>query len=474
MNARCQNTKRIALCLALTIGLLGVLRNTSAAEESAPADLFLGITPDAQKGYEAITTVPMGGPVMKVADIERLWQVWEEEEKAKAKQADRDELMRMTFERYGWAMRPGDQVPGLPLDFTEDGKGNLVTNCFSCHGGKVAGKTMPGAGNTHVDLTTLRTDIMRLRALDSGKDPDSVKLPGNGFFVANYHKGFTNAVIFEVGHWVRQNPDVTAAVMANPDMLLHHDMNPPAWWTTKKKNRLYSDAFAPKTPRQNMPFARSRNEKNWEEKWQALEPTFVHIYQYIEELEVPKYPFEIDTQLADKGKAIFNKTCAECHGTYGAAGEYPNRVVSIEEVGTDPVRLHAVPKENREWDNKQWLQYNGQQPVWLESEGYRAPPLDGIWASAPYFHNGAAPTLSAVINPTKRPKVWKRTEDGYDKTNVGLEVEVFDAVPENLTPRIRRMYYDTSHKGNSAAGHEFPDALNAEEKMAVIEYLKTL
>ena len=132
-------------------------------------------------------------------------------------------------------------------------------------------------------------------------------------------------------------------------MLLHHDMNPPAWWTTKKKDRLYCDAFAPKTPRQNMPFARARNQQNWEEKWHSLEPTFVHIYQYIEELEVPKYPFEIDTQLAVKGKTLFEKTCAKCHGTYGPDGKYPNRVIPIEVVGTDPVRLHAVPKEDREW-----------------------------------------------------------------------------------------------------------------------------
>jgi mono/diheme cytochrome c family protein len=466
--------KRIGFGLALTIGLLGVPRTTRAGDESNRANLFLGITPDAKKGYEAIRTVPMGNPVMKVADLERLWQVWEEEEKIKAKKADRGELMRMTFERYGWAVRPEDKVPGLPLDFTEDGKGNLVTNCFACHGGKVAGKTMPGAGNTHVDLTTLRTDIMRLRALDNGKDPDSVKESGNGPFVGNYHKGFTNAVIFEVSHWVSQNPGVMLAAVANPDMLLHHDMNPPAWWTTKKKNRLYSDAYAPKTPRQNMPFARMRNQPGWEAKWQALEPTFVHIYQYIEELEVPKYPFEIDARLAEKGKVLFEQSCAKCHGTYGPDGKYPNRVVSIEEVGTDPVRLHAVPKEEREWKNKNWLQYFGQQPVWLESKGYRAPPLDGIWASAPYFHNGSAPTLWAVMNPAKRPRVWKRTENGYDKANVGLEVEVFDAVPKNLTPRIRRMYYDTSHKGNSGAGHTFPDVLEDKEKMAIIEYLKTI
>jgi hypothetical protein len=78
------------------------------------------------------------------------------------------------------------------------------------------------------------------------------------------------------------------------------------------------------------------------------------------------------------------------------------------------------------------------------------------------------------MNPAKRPRVWKRTENGYDKANVGLEVEVFDAVPKNLTPRIRRMYYDTSHKGNSGAGHTFPDVLEDKEKMAIIEYLKTI
>jgi hypothetical protein len=47
-------------------------------------------------------------------------------------------------------------------------------------------------------------------------------------------------------------------------------------------------------------------------------------------------------------------------------------------------------------------------------------------------------------------------------------------VPENLSSRERRRYYDTTHVGNSAAGHTFPDALSDDEKLAVIEYLKTL
>jgi len=84
------------------------------------------------------------------------------------------------------------------------------------------------------------------------------------------------------------------------------------------------------------------------------------------------------------------------------------------------------------------------------------------------------PTLWHVMNPTQRPKVWHRTEDGYDQQKVGLEVEIFDTVPSGLSSRQRRRYYDTTHVGNGAGGHTFPEVLSADEKLAVIEYLKTL
>src|SRR5262249_43494276 len=157
-------------------------------------------------------------------------------------------------------------------------------------------------------------------------------------------------------------------------------------------------------------------------------PNFVHIYQYIEELEAPKYPFPINDALAAKGKVLFEQTCTDCHGTYGPDGKFPNRVVDIDEVGTDSRRFKAIFPERREASNKSWLQYFGEHPLDVESKGYLAQPLNGIWASAPYFHNGSVPTLWAVMNPAKRPKVWKRSEDGYDKQKVGLEIEQFDAV----------------------------------------------
>ncbi len=454
--------------------LLSLCSVATASEPVSPDVLFLGLTPDAQQGYEAILNQPMGRRVMAIADLDRIWQVWEEAERERATVATPAELRRMTFERYGWVKRPDDDTFGRPLGYTDDGQGGLTVNCFACHGGKVAGVTMPGAGNTHIDLETFRVDLIRLRALDAGKNPFEIDTTPPLNVQTNYHRGVTNAVIIEVLNYVRLNPKVLLQVLMKPDMLQHHDMNAPAWWTTRHKNRLYIDGFAPKTPRQNMPFARNTEQRDWEAKWQALEPTFVHIFQYIEEVQAPKYPWDIDSALAERGHQLFEQTCAECHGTYGEEVDFPGRVIPIDEIGTDPVRLTAVSKPNREWNNKLWMQYYGERPLDLESTGYVAPPLNGIWASAPYFHNGSVPTLWDVLNPAERPVVWKRSEDGYDRTNVGLEVETFNAVPDDLSPRSRRMHYDTTHLGNSAAGHTFPDVLSADEKLALVEYLKTL
>jgi hypothetical protein len=72
--------------------------------------------------------------------------------------------------------------------------------------------------------------------------------------------------------------------------------------------------------------------------------------------------------------------------------------------------------------------------------------------------------------------VWhRRSEDGYDRERVGLEIDVLDSVPAGVkTAAERREYFDTTKPGKSAAGHPFPDELTEDEKRAVLEYLKTL
>ena len=109
-----------------------------------------------------------------------------------------------------------------------------------------------------------------------------------------------------------------------------------------------------------------------------------------------------------------------------------------------------------------------------------APPLDGVWASAPYFHNGSVPTLWHVLHPENRPSVWSRTPVGYDTEKVGLETEERSqeefaaAVSDGMSSAQRRQFFDTTKPGKSAGGHAYPEALNESERTAVLEYLKML
>jgi mono/diheme cytochrome c family protein len=289
----------------------------------------------------------------------------------------------------------------------------------------------------------------------------------------NHHKGVSNAVIFAHVFSGLRDPELGAKLMRDPSLLKHHDMNAPPWWFYSKKERIYMDAFAPKTPRQLMPFAMSPIYSD--EKFHSFEPNFVHIQAFVKSVEPPKYPYEIDEALAEKGRVAFKEHCSTCHGSYGDSPRYPDKVVSLFEVDTDPVRLTAVSKDRREAANEGWLQYYGAYLLDLESEGYIAPPLDGVWASAPYLHNGSVPTLYHLFNVDERPAIWKRDDYGYDPEKVGLVVDTFDAVPEGVNSRERRTYYDTSVTGSSNRGHTFPDdELDEEEKRAVMEYLKTL
>ena len=148
-------------------------------------------------------------------------------------------------------------------------------------------------------------------------------------------------------------------------------------------------------------------------------------------LEPPRYPWPVDDSLAATGRTVFNANCASCHGTYethGQAETYPEKLVSLDVLGTDPVRLKSLSAEYREKFQHSWLaNYNTTDPVWLP-DGYVAPPLDGIWASAPYLHNGSVPTLWHLLHADERPVIWKRTPTGYDQQRLGLEI----STPESL------------------------------------------
>jgi mono/diheme cytochrome c family protein len=253
---------------------------------------------------------------------------------------------------------------------------------------------------------------------------------------------------------------------------MHNDADPPAWWLLKKKRRIYADGFAAKDHRALMQFMLVR--KNGPEKFREWEDDYRDVLAWIESLAAPSYPFSIDRSLVRTGETLFTAHCAECHGTYGRDSHYPNRIVPIDVVDTDPTRLRALSREHRAAYGRSWFTHFDAAGTLEDPGGYLAPPLDGVWASAPYFHNGSVPTLWHVLHPDQRPSIWLRTEDGYDQQRVGLEISQFEKMPDGLSRAERRRYFDTRGPSKSAAGHRFPDALSEQERAAVLEYLKTL
>ena len=419
-------------------------------------------------GLTRLRTEPYS-PADFTADLfDRLWEIWPADLRAAAQQASPVERRRLAFSRYGMVADPANP-DGPPLGVVDDGRGGWVMNCLTCHQGKVAGKVVWGVGNSLFAFQTLTDDVAKARAAAGEK----VGLSTGSFIPLGLSNGTTNAQIFSVVLSAMRDKDLNLLKAPTYPKFQHHDLNAPAWWNVKRKQNLYIDGFVPKTHRVIMQFALVPSNKP--ESFKQREDGFRDILAWIESLEPPKYPWPVDDKLAAAGRVAFERVCSDCHGTYGPGGSYPEKRVPIDELGTDAVRLVGMPAEHRRFYRDSWFGEYGKLSVVEEPDGYVAPPLDGIWASAPYFHNGSVPTLWHVLHPGARPAVWLRSEDGYDRQRVGLEVSEFARRPAEVKlPEDRRRYFETQMKGKSAAGHTFPDELSEDEKRAVLEYLKTI
>jgi mono/diheme cytochrome c family protein len=181
----------------------------------------------------------------------------------------------------------------------------------------------------------------------------------------------------------------------------------------------------------------------------------------------PRYPLPIERALADRGKTVFDRSCASCHA-FGQARA--GKVIPLDEVGTDRSRAdhwttEAADQFNRRFEKYSWAFHNFRG----KTGGYVAVALDGVWARAPYLHNGSVPSLRDLLEPPdSRPRMFYRGYDVFDATNVGF---ISNVASEGGRPFAR---FETSVPGNSNVGHEYGTELPAAEKKALIEYLKML
>ncbi len=248
-------------------------------------------------------------------------------------------------------------------------------------------------------------------------------------------------------------------------------------------------------------------------------------------LRSPKWPANIlppiNTELAARGAVLYKEICQGCHmapiteADFWASERWsqPNsakeRFLNLEQidvthVGTDPAEAEdmrnrtvvtppslgittndfggalgqVVDMTLTHWYDSQQPpispavreQMNGNRPSNVRAlPSYKVRPLNGVWATPPYLHNGSVPNVYALLSPVaERPKKFYLGNREYDPVNLGY---VTGAFPGGFA-------FDTSIRGNSNSGHEFSDdrakegvigrSLSPDERRALIEYLKTL
>lgn len=388
--------------------------------------------------------------------------------------------------------------------FERDGQQMVNINCFACHAGVVNGQVVAGLGNNHINQSL----------------PQHKRTRGDNF--GPYAVWRLSARM--------EDPAKKGMVLAGEkteleDLLDSQDLppvDPMPWWLMKYKklDYWYADAGIYDAASFAVNFTTAHDAIN-EHRAEHIESVGKAL-AFARDTHSPPYPGTLDAELVRLGADLFHgrvrpevttgfRACRTCHGTYtkkDADADYSQpgswRVDYdfshvLRNVKTDPAYNTVLQSlaPIAEHINKLAAYYESQgTPEMTPSAsvpskpGYVAPPLVGVWASAPYFHNGSVPTIDTVLNSKNRPKIWSRNPSdphAYDLERVGMQFESVSredceasAAAAADAPFLSRAavehgaIYNTTEYGHGNMGHPFGDSLSEEERAAVIEFLKSL
>ena len=201
---------------------------------------------------------------------------------------------------------------------------------------------------------------------------------------------------------------------------------------------------------------------------------FDRVTDWLVDLPPPKYPFEItsDAAVLARGEAIYGQLCFGCHDF---AGKRIGEVEPLASIGTDPHRLNSYTEKLAEIQQRYGDGYDWDFSHFRKTDGYANQPLDGIWARAPYLHNGSVPTLFDLLTPEGQRNGGRdhffKGHGVYDTTNVGERTDI-EEIDGQKTFRFVISEPGNSNKGHSGAA--YGTELSPDDKRAMIEYLKTL
>jgi mono/diheme cytochrome c family protein len=376
---------------------------------------------------------------------------------------------------------------------TKSGLEVLAPNCLICHAGRINGKLVVGLGNSDGQYQPFGHEIWtvaRILRWGSWLDPFSaarraemakvgtrttavapfIQVPVIGSSPAN------NLAWALVSHhdpktlaWTDKPGLPSPPVDAPP-------ADVPAWWNMRKKHAMFTSG-AGRGDHTGLMAINATLCVDSVEDFDAFYDYFDDVRAFVASITPPPHPEPTPDPIhAAQGREVFEQRCKGCHGTYGEDGSYPNLLVPTCMVGTDSAlaEYHVVTSAPAAtWLNSSVFTRGGAH--YSPSLGYVAPPLDGIWATAPYLHNGSVPTLAALLESSKRPTYWRRSAEmpDYDPVAVGLKFESLD--PQDKGKRKPdRTIVDTTIKGFGNSGHTVGDSLTTEQRNALLDYLKTL
>ncbi|MEK6234015.1 MAG: hypothetical protein N2C14_04830, partial [Planctomycetales bacterium] len=141
-------TTRVSSCAAAVLALLATWGSRAAGQHEQPEPA----------GYHLLRTKAYLPPDFSRELFDDLWKSWPEPLRSEAEKASPKRRRQMAFSKYG-LMEDPDRPNGPALGYADNGQGGWSMTCLACHGGKVAGRVVPGVPNSHYALQTLTEDV---------------------------------------------------------------------------------------------------------------------------------------------------------------------------------------------------------------------------------------------------------------------------------------------------------------------------
>lgn len=363
-------------------------------------------------------------------------------------------------------------------------------SCFSCHSSRISpldGKVFMGIGGQAENFQGNLGKRWKLLKFISKRATRKKPLEQEAF--NHYNQWFEPALQYiqtdnplvnpafrlEEGYAMHRNPvDLSYSPTPQFEMNgLNIASDVPPLWNVKKKDALYYTGMGRGDYSKVLMQASTQGIEDSTEA-RIIQENFKDVLAWIYSLEAPKYPGKINQELARAGETVFMASCEKCHGTYGRLPYFPNKIVPLDEIKTDPLYAQYFFEQSQlaNWYNKSWFAQTNPKSEMKPSAGYMAPPLDGVWATAPYLHNASVPNLQTLLDSKKRPTYW-----ASGKTAKGMVYEIEENIGLVYVTETKgkdKNVYDTTLPGYGNQGHYFGDELSEYDRTAVIEYLKTL